>query len=313
MTTATGDFAINFAALGNADPYTNSNLTLIDTGWNFKILSSVLRPSSTGSGLFHMRRVRYNGAMNSGVVLKSKVEIGNSASGDYIYTFLLKSDGSGYAVEINTVNVGIKSVATNGTLTGLQGATLSAIASGDVIEIWWDPSNNLVSAYQNGVAIPGTGVGSKLAITDTTWTSGLAPGHGFDDENSSASTIKSWAGDGIATGATASGAGVTDNTSGPAGSAAPVTVKISGYRLITRSGAAQASISGITALIYKAVPSTAVAPDKVITGVSTNGSGTMSDLDISSIQGTNAAVFVVLMKDGAPFKGGVFKVTPTVS
>lgn len=93
----------------------------------------------------------------------------------------------------------------------------------------------------------------------------------------------------------------------------PIVVTITGFRLIDKFNAAVASASGITALIYKTVPSSAVAPDKVVTGVSTNGSGALSDIDISDIQSTNAAVWLVLLLEGSPAKGTTVKVTPTVS
>jgi hypothetical protein len=111
----------------------------------------------------------------------------------------------------------------------------------------------------------------------------------------------------------ASGAGATATTSAPTASAAPIVVAITGFRLITKGGAAQASLTGITAEIRKAVPSSGTAPDKVVTGIGTDGSGNLSSIDISDIQSTNAAVWLTLYKDGSPARGTTVKVTPTVS
>lgn len=112
---------------------------------------------------------------------------------------------------------------------------------------------------------------------------------------------------------TASGAGATATTSAPSGSAAQVNCKITGFRLVSKAGAAQASVTGITALVHLAVPSSKTPPDKFVSGASTDGSGNLSDIDISDLQSTTSPVWLTLYKDGSPAKATTIKVTPTVS
>lgn len=197
--TATGDVAIDFSPLGNSDPYTNANLTLIDTGYNVQIATNVLRPSNGGSGQFDARRIYWNGAMSAATTIRSKVEIGNAGSGDEIIAYLIQNGGSGYALRINQTSVGIHTVtgvAGSPTFSGLISGTLGTAASGDVVTLELALSTNTLTVYLNGVAVSGSGPGGLLAVVDATYTTGLAPGLGFNAQNSSASTIRSWAGDG---------------------------------------------------------------------------------------------------------------------
>jgi hypothetical protein len=81
--------------------------------------------------------------------------------------------------------------------------------------------------------------------------------------------------------------------------------------LIGETGAAVASETGITMVVYHTVPTTGSPnPAQVITGVASNGAGA---IDVQLARGAlalNAPVWVVLMKDGSPAKGTVRKVTP---
>lgn len=197
MTTATGDFAVNFAALANADPYSNANFTPIDSGLAVQILSSALKPSNTGGGQFGLRRFRYNGAMQAGAIIRAKVEIGNAASGDEDNCAIIDSTGAGYLLQINATAVGIRTVNAAGTTAGLVGATATSAASGDVFVLELNQATHTLVGYLNGTAISG------FSVTDSTYTTGLAFGFAFDSENSNASTIKSFAGDGISLAAVA--------------------------------------------------------------------------------------------------------------
>lgn len=198
MTTATGDFAIDFAPLGNSDPYTNANLTQFDTGYNVKILTNVLRPSATGTSVFGARRIYYNGTMTAGATVRSTIEIANAGAGDYEIAWAIKTDGTGYAIRASGTAVSlvtVTGVAGSPAFTGLVSGTAASMASGDLltIEVIPDtpaPGTNTINGLLNGVLISG------VTITDATYT-GLRPGPGFDAGNTSASTIRSWAGDGI--------------------------------------------------------------------------------------------------------------------
>lgn len=110
----------------------------------------------------------------------------------------------------------------------------------------------------------------------------------------------------------AEGAGATATASAAVATAAAITATII-QRLISKTGAAQASITGITALIYKSVPSTTVAPDKVITALSTNGSGNLN-INVSDIGlSIGDPVWLILMKDGSPPLATAVKATPSYS
>lgn len=203
MATATGDYALNFAPLGNSDPYTNANLTLLDTGYNVQIASNVLRPSNGGSGQFDTRRLRYNGTMSAATTIRSKIEIGNAGSGDEVHPLIINASGSGYVARVNQTSCSIA------TITGVSGAasfgglisgTLGTAASGDVVTLELVLGTNTLTVYLNGVAVSGSGPGGLLAVVDATYTTGLAPGLGFNAQNSSASTIRSFAGDGPSAG-----------------------------------------------------------------------------------------------------------------
>lgn len=111
---------------------------------------------------------------------------------------------------------------------------------------------------------------------------------------------------------TAEGAGSTATASAAAGSADEVVATIT-HRLISKLGAAWANETGITVLIYKTVPSSLVAPDKRIAGVSTDASGNLSIgiSDLGLLSGDT--VWAIGMKDGSPAKGFIRKITPTYS
>jgi len=139
--------------------------------------------------------------MQTGVTLRAKVEIGNAGVSDLIRVCLIDNTGAGYALSINNTSVGIVKFDAAGTVSGLIGVTTAAPVSGDLYVIDWVPGTNRLTGYLNGVAISG------LTIVDTSYTTGLAPGLGFKADNTSASTIKSWAGDGPVV---ASGPTITD-------------------------------------------------------------------------------------------------------
>jgi len=83
--------------------------------------------------------------------------------------------------------------------------------------------------------------------------------------------------------------------------------------LVNLAGANQASVTSITGLIYKSLPSSATAPDKVATNLSTDGSGVLS-WDITGLSLTSGStVWLFLGKDGATPLGTGIRLTPTYS
>lgn len=207
MTTVAGDVLINFASpIADVDPYTNPFITVFDPGLNTKVLSGVNRPTTLplSSAAFGARRNLYNGSMVPGATVIAKVEFGNAGSGDEIHATLLSILGTGYAGVANQTSWGIKlydGAAGSPNLSGLIGGTAPGSAAGDQMELWAfpdtpTPGTNTLELWHVLGASPFTRT-LVCTTTDATYT-GLRPGWGYDAENSSASTIQSWAGVGIA-------------------------------------------------------------------------------------------------------------------
>lgn len=88
-------------------------------------------------------------------------------------------------------------------------------------------------------------------------------------------------------------------------------VTITGFRLIGRYGAPVTSAS-ITAVIRKTAPASETAPDKVVTGLSPDGSGILPDISLAGVQANANPVWLTLM-DEATGKGTTVRVTPIVT
>lgn len=81
--------------------------------------------------------------------------------------------------------------------------------------------------------------------------------------------------------------------------------------LITKGGAAQASVTGITLFVYRNIPTGLTAPDKIFTSASTDGSGNLN-LDITDLSlSSGTPVWIVAMKDGSPAWATARKIIPT--
>jgi hypothetical protein len=105
----------------------------------------------------------------------------------------------------------------------------------------------------------------------------------------------------------ASGAGVTATISAPAGSAAAFNAYIRD-RLIDKNGSVVANETGITAIIRNTIPTSATAPPKVVTGVSSNATGHLA-IDVSDIvSAVGDSVNLELWKAGSPYRAGARRV-----
>jgi hypothetical protein len=185
-----GDFALDFTALGDADPYVNSNFVSID-GLPIKVSSGALSPSdANGSPWWGLRRYRFNGAMLSESTVRAKVQVGIPADADLLCAAILAADGSGYILNINQIYVSLMSVDTSGAENGLISGTAASAAPGDIFTLEWVPQTNTLTAYLNDSPIP------NVSIVDSTYTSGLAFAFALDAGNVDASTMLAFAGDG---------------------------------------------------------------------------------------------------------------------
>jgi hypothetical protein len=185
MTTATGEFAINFAALGDSNPYTNANLTYISTG-RAQVASGVLRYASGNAEV----APRYNGSMGSGEI-RSKVELGTVGSGgDEAGAAILNSSGDGYAVKITGATSAVCVRLAALAIADFPSSGTVSAATGDVWELRRNGNNFTV--YQNNTIV------SALSFTDSTVTTGLSFAPLIIANNTGAATLVSFAGDGIA-------------------------------------------------------------------------------------------------------------------
>lgn len=182
MTTATGEFAINFAPLSNANPYTNASLTY-GTGDQHQILSNVNKPT----GFTGRTRHYYNGSMSASATIRAIIEVAaNPGSSDDHVLWIATTAGVGYFATLNGVNVAI-SHTVNG---GLVSTTITAPVSGDLVSLELNQSTHVLTLYVNGVSV--------LNTTDSTTTAGLTAGYGFFPNNGNDATTRSFAVDGLA-------------------------------------------------------------------------------------------------------------------
>lgn len=227
MTTATGSFALNFAALSDTNPYTNASLTEIGTGRG-KILSGVYR---WASGASSRTAQVYNGTVSGN--LAAKIEFGTAAgSGDAIAAIICDTSGNGYAAVCNSATslslIRISALAQADVL----GSGNPAAASGDVVELRLNPTTHLLEVYKNGSTL-------SISATDSTVTAGLKPGFLAIADNTGNATIKSFALDGYA----AAGPTITSTSASPANLGR---VDFYGTNFPTsQSGSAACSIGGV--------------------------------------------------------------------
>lgn len=193
MTTATGSFAVNFAALSDVNPYTNANLTEIGAGRG-KILSAVYR---WASGAASRTAQVYNGTVSGN--LAAKIEFGTAAgSGDAIAAIICDTSGNGYAAVCNSaISLSLIRISALAQADVL-GSGNPAASAGDVIELRLNQTTHLLEVYKNGSTL-------SISATDSTVTANLKPGFMAIADNTGNATIKSFALDGSATSAVISG------------------------------------------------------------------------------------------------------------
>ena len=227
MTTATGSFALNFAALSDTNPYTNASLTEIGTGRG-KILSGVYRWASGAA--FRTAQI-YNGSVSGN--LAAKIEFNTAAgSGDAIAAIICDTSGNGYAAVCNSATslslIRISAL----TQADVLGSGNPAAASGDVVELRLNQTTHLLEVYKNGASL-------SISATDSTVTAGLKPGFMAIADNTGNATIKSFALDGSA----AADPTITSTSASPANLGR---VDFYGTNFPTsQSGSAACSIGGV--------------------------------------------------------------------
>jgi len=173
-------------------------------------------------------------------------------------------------------------------------------------------------AGETGIVITGTNFGASQGSNGRVY---LSPTDDVDDAGRVSQTITAWSATSITFTATLGSLSLDTNlylfvlADSTESNAAGYVVQIVARpfirdTLIGLNGAAVASETGMTMLVYHSVPATAVAPAQVITGVSTNSSGQLDQVINRGALALNAPVWLILMKDGSPAKATARKVTP---
>lgn len=189
MATVTGDIAVNFQALADANPWTDANYAVISSGGanSFQVSSGVLIPNGSGPTVF-----RYVGGAPSGVI-SAKVELNRDSTlyNDQAGPVIMDASGNGYYIRVNGPACTIRRfdafVDSGGSVVNPGNQTFSALST---FELTLDPSTGDLEIFLNGVSI-GTG-------NDQTYSAGLAAGAYKVDDNNNAGGIVSFAADGYA-------------------------------------------------------------------------------------------------------------------
>lgn len=190
--TVTGDYAINFAPLANADPYTNADFDQLSG--SARIVSGLWRTFDNGT-LTHW--ILDPGAYTFGDVIRAKIEIGPVGTTDFydgLWALIVDSSGNGYGVRM-----GFGTTLTRLRWDAFAAAEVAtetqAAADGDEIEIEYTKSTGALLIYYNGTLVP------SLSLTDTTHAAlTLQAGMAQRPQNAGDGGIRSFAADGVTTG-----------------------------------------------------------------------------------------------------------------
>lgn len=204
------------------------------------------------------------------------------------------------------------------TISGAATSSEEPTIGGGTAPTITDAGDEQYYAGETGIVIAGTNFGASQGSNGRVY---LSPTDDVDDAGRVSQTITAWSATSITFTATLGSLSLDTNlylfvlADSTESNAAGYVVQIVARpfirdTLIGLNGAAVASETGMTMLVYHSVPATAVAPAQVITGVSTNGSGQLDQVINRGALALNAPVWLILMKDGSPAKATARKVTP---
>lgn len=188
MTTATGQFAIDYSGVGDVNPYTNANLTQGAT--NSQVTSGLLVHVSFTNSIY-----MYNGTMSGAGVATSKVEAHASGGDDGVRLYVLDENNDGFVADIDGTAV-IIPYFDNGAQTDVAAtATLGSFTADDLFVF------TVTKGTPNSFTLTQNGSGVTLSASTYSATLGtIKPGFGLQVNNSGACSIKSIAFDGLAAG-----------------------------------------------------------------------------------------------------------------
>lgn len=212
MTTATGDFAIDFSGLGDVSPYTNVNFT-VEGASTFKIESGALEPNTGGYTFF-----AYTDQATIGDVYVIKIETTfSNAGGNPAVAAVLDSFGDGYGLELNGSQTRMRRYESYGLVGGALNFDDVAYVSGDVFKLVFDESTGDLESFKNDV--------SYGTANNTQYTGTFRPGFlGTVNSNPSIAAIASLAIDNVG----AAGPSITSTTD-PAITGTAITIIGTGF------------------------------------------------------------------------------------
>lgn len=187
MTTATGDVAVNFAVLGDANPWTDADFT-VRSGGTTRVASGVLRPNLTTF-------FAYTGGTYDGGPITVSAEVNASASSDEPVLGALDENGDGIMLMVQPTQV-VVIVIDNYVVIDSGGTAAITLTADDLFTFTLTKgSPNTYSATHNGspLTLSASSYSLTLATLEATWE--------LKSENVGTSAIKSLAVvDGLSTG-----------------------------------------------------------------------------------------------------------------
>lgn len=162
-TTATGEIAVNFAVLGDSNPWTNANFT-IRSGGTTRIASGVLRPNTTTF-------FAYTGSSYDGGAITVSAEINASAVDDEPVLGALDGNGDGIMLMVRPTQVVVIVVDNYVVVDSAATASITLTADDLFTFTLTKGAPNSFSATQNGspITLSASTYSLTLATLEATW------------------------------------------------------------------------------------------------------------------------------------------------
>lgn len=189
MTTVTGSVSIDFSGIGDVNPWTDANVSVVtDNNMAFQVLNGLL---TSGSGSAYAGFI-YNASAPSGTIT-SKAELGRDSTlyFDPDGPAIIDASGNGYWLRV--VHNDIRIYRLDAWVPTLIGASINqAFNLYDRVELELNPATGALVSRHEGTQLD--------TVTDTTYSTNLYAGAVKNRDNSlGARGIRSWAADGYAT------------------------------------------------------------------------------------------------------------------
>lgn len=164
-TTATGECSVNYAPLGNVNPWTNASYT-VSSGGTTRVASGVLRPNTTGFFYYSGTSPGYDGGS-----ITVAAEVNASAVDDEPVIGSVDQNGDGIMMMIRPTQVVIVVLDNYVVVDSAATATIALTADDLFTFTMTKGTPNTFSATRNGVAITlsATTYSATLATMRATW------------------------------------------------------------------------------------------------------------------------------------------------